>query len=82
VGGPSTLEYKIKSLNIRKSHFTFGGSPRENREFRNIRKIRQPAIAVPPVSPSVSIGYDWRSVCRYKEPSGVKPLWPAESTEV
>jgi len=28
---PSTLEYKIKSLKIRKSHFKFGGSPRGNR---------------------------------------------------
>ena len=28
---PSTLEYKIKSLGIRKSQFKFGGSARENR---------------------------------------------------
>jgi len=28
---PSTLEYKIKSLNIRKSQFRFGGGRRDDR---------------------------------------------------
>ena len=64
---PSTLEHKLKTLNISQTRqFKFGSSAhqnRRNRQIRQIRKLDSPARAVPCFSSFVSEDYEWPVVC-------------------